>query len=157
MTNRRNGIAEGLKRFFALAIALHASAALHAAEPGRFIMTVKLPSGQTAVVAEGDFEARSTGSFSMRLYESAQPGDETTFFTAGLILSRNGGIEKVALADIDSDRKPEIVVVVRSLGTGGYLSAHAVAFSKKTWSCVLPWRVCLQRQPHSGPSEITEI
>ena len=42
----------------------------------------------TAVVAEGDFEARSIGSFTVRLYstENAQPGDDTTFFVGGVDL-----------------------------------------------------------------------
>jgi hypothetical protein len=131
MANCRNKMVENLKRLLALAVVLNASAALHAAEPNRFVMKLKLPSGQTAVVAEGDFEARSIGSFSVRLYKAAPPEDETTFFTAGLILARDGVIEKVLLADIDSDRQPEIVVVVRSVGTGGYLSAHAIAFGKQ--------------------------
>lgn len=94
-------------------------------------MKLKLPSGQTAVVAEGDFEARSTGSFSLRLYDAASRGDETTFFSAGLVHDRDGTIEKVALADIDADQQPEIIVTVRSAGTGGYLSAHAFAYDEK--------------------------
>jgi len=39
-----------------------------AVEPSeRFVQKVALPSGHTAVVAEGDFEARSTGSYRVRL------------------------------------------------------------------------------------------
>jgi hypothetical protein len=120
-----------MKTLFALTVALIASVTLYAAEPDRFITKVKLPSGQTAVVAEGDFEARSTGSFSVRLYEAAPPEDETTFFTAGLIRARDGTIETVVLADVDGDQRPEIIVNVRSAGTGGYLSSHAFAFDKK--------------------------
>lgn len=92
---------------------------------GRFITKFELPSGQTAVISEGEFEARSIGSFSVRLYQAAPAGDETTFFTSGLISARDGVIEKVVLGDINGDREPEIIVVVRSAGTGGYLSAHA--------------------------------
>ncbi len=91
----------------------------------RFITKLKLPSGQTAVISEGEFEARSIGSFSVRLYQAAPAGDETTFFTSGLISARDGIIEKVVLSDINGDKKPEIIVVVHSAGTGGYLSAHA--------------------------------
>lgn len=85
------------------------------------------------MVAEGDFEARSTGSFSVRLYssENAQPGDDTTFFVTGLIRGRDGWIEKLELADIDGDGKPEIIVLVRSGGVGLSLSAHAFAFAKE--------------------------
>jgi hypothetical protein len=108
---------------------------VHAADD-RFIQKLKLPFNLTAVVAEGDFEARSTGSFSVRLYSStnALPGDDTTFFVSGLIRERDGSIEALKLADIDGDGTPEIVVVVRSVGTGSYLSADAFAFDqKKVW------------------------
>ena len=123
-----------MKIFFALTTALLVSVTLHAAESDRFITKVKLPSGQTAVVAEGDFEARSTGSFSVRLYDAAPTEDETTFFTAGLIRARDGSIETVLLADVDGDKRPEIIVNVRSVGTGSYLSAHAFAFDRQRLS-----------------------
>jgi hypothetical protein len=108
------------------------SFSLHAADPIRFITKTSLPSGQTVVVAEGDFEARSIGSFSVRLYEAAPAGDETTFFSTGLIRNRNGTIEEILLADVDGNQEPEIIVIVRSVGTGSYLSAHAFAFDEKT-------------------------
>ncbi|MBU0965848.1 MAG: PliI family lysozyme inhibitor of I-type lysozyme [Proteobacteria bacterium] len=123
-----------MNKFFALAIALLASRTLHAAELERFVTQVALPSKQTVVVAEGDFEARSIGSFSVRLYDAAPPGDETTFFSAGVVRARDGGIEKVVLADVFGDQQPEIIVIVRSTGTGGYLSAHAFAFDKQLLS-----------------------
>lgn len=93
----------------------------------RFVKKLKLPTGETIVVAEGDFEARSIGSFSVRLYEAAKTPDETTFFTSGLVRPRDGVVEKIVLADVDGDQKQEIIVIVRSVGTGGYLSAHAFA------------------------------
>jgi hypothetical protein len=120
-----------MNKFLALAIALLASGTLNAADSERFITKVKLPSGQTAVVAEGDFEARSIGSFSVRLYDAASSGDETTFFRTGIVRPRDGTVEKVMLADIDGDQRPEIIVLVRSAGTGGYLSAQAFAFDKQ--------------------------
>lgn len=123
-----------MKKIIVLFVAVFVSAALPA-ETGidRFVQKIKLPSQLTAVVAEGDFEARSIGSFSVRLYsaEAAQPGDDTTFFVAGIIRERDGSIEKVELADIDGDGKPELVVTVRNAGTGSYLSAAAFAFDKK--------------------------
>ena len=72
-----------------LAGALAGAGWLHAAGPARFVAKVRLPSGQTAVVAEGDFEARSIGSFSVRIYDPAAPGDETTFFRTGQIFGRD--------------------------------------------------------------------
>ena len=103
------------------------AAPVDAAAQDRFVSKLALPSGKTVVVAEGDFEARSIGSFSVRLYEAAAAPDETTFFTSGLIRPRDGFVEKVILADTDGDRHQEIVIIVRSVGTGSYLSAHAVA------------------------------
>ena len=114
--------------FVLLVTAVHAEVGVD-----RFVQKIKLSTELTAVVAEGDLEARSTGSFSVRLYstENAQPEDETTFFVAGVIHERDGYIEKVELADIGGDEKSEIVVTVRCVGTGSYLSAHAFGFDKK--------------------------
>jgi hypothetical protein len=109
-----------MKTLATLVIAVLASVTLYAEASDRFIKKVKLPSGQTTVVAEGEFEARSIGSFSVRLYEAAPPEDETTFFTAGLIRAREGTIDKVVLADIDDNHKPDIIVIVRSVGTGSW-------------------------------------
>jgi hypothetical protein len=117
-----------MKTLATLIIGVLASVILYAEASDRFIKKVKLPSGQTTVVAEGAFEARSIGSFSVRLYEAAPPEDETTFFTAGLIRGRDGTIDKVVLADIDDNHKPDIIVIVISVGTGSYISAHAFAF-----------------------------
>jgi len=103
-----------------------------AADGTRFLSKIKLPSGQTAVVAEGDFEARSTGSFSVRLYDAAEADDETTFFIAGTVTARDGTVEKVSVEDIDSDKTPELIVTVRSAGSGGYLSAHAFKVKEKS-------------------------
>lgn len=116
------------------AVALLASGTVDAvAEENRYVQKLKLSENQTAVVAEGDLEARSIGSYCVRVYstEDVQPGDDTTFFTAGVIHERDGYIEKVALADIDNDGRDELVVIIRSAGTGGYLSAHAFSFNKK--------------------------
>lgn len=115
-----------LKRL-ACTISLAGAVWLHAAGPARFVAKVRLPSGQTAVVAEGDFEARSIGSFSVRIYDPAAPGDETTFFRTGQIFGRDGTIETVTLAEVSGGAQPDLVVVARSAGTGGYRSALAFA------------------------------
>lgn len=103
------------------------AASVEAATQGRFVSKLTLPTGNTVVVAEGDLEARSVGSFSVRLYEAAAAPNKTTFFTSGLVHARDGIIVKVILADVDGDQRQEIVVIVRSVGTGNYLSAHAFA------------------------------
>ena len=97
----------------------------------RYVARLSLPAGKTAVIAEGDLEARSIGSYSARLYtsEGVQAGDDTTFYQSGIILERNGTIEDVRRADIDGKGGDEIVVVIRSAGSGGYLSAQALSFA----------------------------
>jgi len=104
------------------------------AEPtGNFVQKLTLTTtGQTAVVAEGDFEARSIGSYSVRIYstQGAQLDDDTTFFSSGVIRARDGTIEKVFLAELDNDGPPSLVVAIRSAGSGGYLSADAFTIGK---------------------------
>lgn len=116
--------------FHAVAVALLLSAPAVAVAQDRFVAMLTLPTGQTVVVAEGDFEARSMGSFSVRLYEAASAPDETTFFITGLIRPREGVLENVVLAEIDGDQQPEIIVIARSVGTGGYLSAQAFSLAQ---------------------------
>ena len=105
------------------------------AEPtGYFVQKLALPTGQTAVVAEGDFEARSIGSYSVRIYsrQSAQPDDDTTFFSSGIIRARDGTVEKAFLAELGNDDPPSLVVAIRTAGSGGYLSADAFTIGKDT-------------------------
>ncbi|MGO4999523.1 PliI family lysozyme inhibitor of I-type lysozyme [Oceanisphaera sp. W20_SRM_FM3] len=122
-----------MMRYNVLVIALLVGSVLpaHAADDMRFVTKTSLPNGQTLVVAEGDFEARSIGSVSVRLYETADEPNETTFFMDGLILPREGVLEKVLLADITGDQQPEIIVLARSVGTGNFLSATAIAVTDK--------------------------
>ena len=119
-----------------LVTAVMLSLPLLATAQERFVTKLRLPTGQTVVVAEGDDEARSIGSFSVRLYEVAATADETTFFSAGLIRARDGMLQKVLLADVDGDRQPDIVVLARSAGTGGYQSAYAFAATKDRLSFI---------------------
>jgi ecotin len=105
------------------------------AEPTEhFVQKLALLTGQTAVIAEGDFEARSIGSYSVRVYstQSAQPEDDTTFFSSGVIRARDGTVEKVFLADLGNDEAPSLVVAIRSAGSGGYLSADAFIIGKSS-------------------------
>lgn len=98
----------------------------------RFITQLTLATGQTAVVAEGDWEARSVGSFSVRLYAAAPKGDETTFFVAGVIQPRDGVLENVMLANVYGSAQPEIIVTARSAGSGSYQSAYGFEFDERT-------------------------
>jgi ecotin len=98
----------------------------------RFVHKLALPGGLTAVVAEGDVEARSVGSYSLRLYSTrnAQAGDDTAFFLSGAVRARDGAVEKILLADLDNDGRSSLVVTTRSAGSGGYLSADAYTVDK---------------------------
>ena len=120
-----------MMKIFTLIIILLLIANESAIASDRFVTKIELPSGQTVIVSEGEHEARSIGSFSIRLYQAAPAGDETTFFISGLIDARDGFIEKVILDDINGDEKLEVIVVIRSVGTGGYLSAHAFTIDKQ--------------------------
>ena len=136
---------------FVLSILMLSTGVLPVMASDQFITKLKLPSGQTVVVSEGKFEARSIGSFSIRLYQAASVGDETTFFSSGLISGRDGIIEKVVLVDIYSDEQPEIIVIVRSVGTGNYLSAHAFAIGKH--GQLISISVVESLQPEADPVE----
>jgi len=98
----------------------------------RFVQKVALPPQQIAVVAEGDFEARSIGSYSVRVYstEGGQPGNDTTFYAAGIVRPRDGAVESLSLAKLDLKGPPVLVVTIRSAGSGGYLSADAFLITK---------------------------
>jgi hypothetical protein len=88
------------------------------------------------VVAEGQFEPRSVGSYSVRIYGGTDPRFPYDDFIAGSVRPRDGGVEDLLFADVDGDGTPEIVVVIRSAGTGGYLSADALQLHGTTLSLV---------------------
>jgi len=119
-------------RSLAAILLLISSATAIGAEPGaRFVQKIAVKPGLLAVVAEGDMEARSIGSYTVRTYSNPEgkPANDTTFYSAGLIRIRDGTIESVALARVDKTSSPALVVVIRSAGTGGYLSADAFAIT----------------------------
>ena len=107
-------------------------AAVTAAEPVSPVLKLTLPTGQTVVVAEGELEARSIGSFSVRLYQAAAAPNETTFFLSGIIRPRDGVLEKALVADVVGDAQPEIIVISRSAGTGSYQTAYLFEFTENT-------------------------
>ena len=100
----------------------------------RFMRKLALPGQRTLVVAEAELEARSTGSYSVRLYSTAQslPGDDSTFFVAGLVRARDGVLDQVALVELDPGGPPSLVVVIRSVGSGGYLSADVFSVAERS-------------------------
>lgn len=107
-------------------------ATVTAAEPASPVLKLTLPTGQTVVVAEGELEARSIGSFSVRLYQAAAAPNETTFFLSGIIRPRDGVLEKALVADVVGDAQPEVIVISRSAGTGSYQTAYLFEFTENT-------------------------
>jgi len=105
-------------------VALVLFAGTAAADTERFAQKLALPDGQTAVVAEGDLEARSIGTYSVRLYRDA----DLVQFESGMIKARDGVVEAVRIADLNGKGDNQLIVIVRSVGTGGYVSAQAFSF-----------------------------
>lgn len=120
----------------ALALLALAGALLagQAAAGERFVQKLTLQAGLVAVVSEGDLEARSIGSYAVRVYHdpSAAAGNETTFYTAGLVRSRDGTVLSVAALQVAGRKRPLLMVVVQSAGSGGYLSADAFAVEPRS-------------------------
>jgi hypothetical protein len=106
----------------------------YGAEPDlRFVKRLQIPDGsEVLVVAEGDFEPRSLGSYALRLYGGGSKEFPTDDFIAGLIRPRNGTVEAVRFADLNGGGRTEVVVVMRSAGSGGYLSADAFHYEHRS-------------------------
>jgi hypothetical protein len=96
-----------------------------AGEPAHEVEAAIPGTAWTAVAAEGDGEPRSIGSYALRVYAPAPGGGARDRFVAGAIRPRDGTVESIRFADLDRDGTPELVVVLRSAGTGGYQSADA--------------------------------
>jgi hypothetical protein len=92
----------------------------------RVVKSAPLPGARaTIVVAEGDFEPRSVGSYSIRAYAAADARFPHDRFLAGAVRPRNGVVEELRFADVNGDGAADIIVVMRTAGTGGHRSADA--------------------------------
>jgi hypothetical protein len=98
----------------------------------KFLKKVALSEKRTAVIATGDLEACSLGSYTVRIYssENVQPGDDTTFYRFGLLQERNGTVEDTFLANLGPRVPTSLIVRIRSVGSGGYVSARAYVINK---------------------------
>jgi hypothetical protein len=123
------------------------------------------------VVAEGDFEPRSIGSYSLRIYGGINPGFPYDDFIAGSVRPRDGTVQDVMFSDLDRDGSPEIVVVIRSVGTGAYLSADAFRLDAKVLTLLesvsglekdtdpiraLEAKLTKRAEPHAAPDAGTQ-
>jgi len=122
-----------MKAVFPFLLTCAVSLSASAADSDRIVKTaLYAPTQATIVVAEGDLEPRSVGSYSIRLYAKNDPAFPYDRFVTGLVRPRDGSVESVRFADLDHDGTPEIIVVLRSSGSGGYQSADAFHFRKKS-------------------------
>jgi len=112
------------------------SAALAADEAAPLLHGVLPGTSTTVVVAEGQLEPRSIGSYSVRIYGGRNRRFPYDDFIAGTVRRRDGALENLLFSDLDGDAVPEIVVVLRSAGTGGHLSAEAFQLHGSTLSLV---------------------
>jgi Periplasmic lysozyme inhibitor of I-type lysozyme len=110
------------------------SAIAFAAEAGhRFVQLFHLPiTMEPVIIAEGDLEPRSIGSYTMRIYKGRSAKFPTDEFITGVVRPRNGTIDAVRFADVDGDNRPDLIVVMRSAGSGGYLTAEAFRYSNRS-------------------------
>jgi hypothetical protein len=119
-----------------LALVVAACAAPGSGETARVIKTVVPGTSTVVIVAEGELEPKSLGSYSLRTYAGADPRFPYDDFIAGIVRRRDGTVERVVFSDLDHDGSPEIIVVIRSAGTGGFLSADAFRLHGATLSLV---------------------
>jgi len=95
----------------------------------RFVERFVFPDARTVgVVAEGECEAASIGSYGLRIYSGNDPRFPTDDFIAGLVRPRDGAVEGVDFHDVDDDGKGDIVVTIRSAGSAGFLSGDAFRY-----------------------------
>ncbi|RBA25538.1 PliI family lysozyme inhibitor of I-type lysozyme [Herminiimonas fonticola] len=109
------------------------STATLAAGHERIVKTEVLPQTKGMLVAaEGDLEPRSIGSYSLRLYAKNDPAYPYDNFISGVVRLRNGTLEGIKFADLDHDGKPEIIVTIRYVGSGSFVTVDAFRFRNKS-------------------------
>jgi hypothetical protein len=91
----------------------------------RFVKHFLIGTNRCVVVAEGDEESRSIGSYTVRLYRYNFRDLPTDWYLSGQIRPRDGTIEDVVFRDVVGDGESDVVVIIRCAGTGSYLSADA--------------------------------
>ena len=99
----------------------------------RFARMLQIPnSPEVVVITEGDFEGRSSGSYALRIYRGNSRKYPLDDFVTGTIQPRRGAIERVLVDSVGGNNAIEIIVVIRSVGTGGYMSADAFRYQAKS-------------------------
>ncbi|WP_108652766.1 PliI family lysozyme inhibitor of I-type lysozyme [Dongshaea marina] len=97
-----------------------------------FVQKLKSPdTEQILSIAEGEFEPRSGGSYSVRLYDGESSIAEPNQYISGLIQPRDGFIARAEFVDLNGDGHSELVVVIHS-ATGNHLSADAYSYDENS-------------------------
>lgn len=105
----------------------------HAEDARRIVKQTVMPqTGQTVVIAEGDLEPRSIGSYSVRIYGKNDPAYPFDRFISGIVRPRNGTLQELLFADIDGNGKTDIVVITRYAGSGNFVTAEAFRLKGQT-------------------------
>ena len=74
-----------------------------AEQEDRYLQHFTLPTGEVVVVAEGEFEPRSIGSYSLRLYSGVMPEFPFDDFLDGVISRRDGTVESYRVLKSDGE------------------------------------------------------
>lgn len=94
-------------------------------------VAVTLPDKRVAILAEGDLESASAGSYSVAIFKDEMLLD----FEAGAVFSRDGsffqddGKPRVMFADITGDGNKELILSRLTAGSGNYLEVDALDIS----------------------------
>jgi hypothetical protein len=102
----------------------------------RFVQLFRFPgTRETLVIAEGGLEPRSIGSYTTRIYKGRSAKFPTDEFITGVVRPRNGTIDGVGFADVDGDNRADLIVMVRSAGSGGYLPPRHFGITTARSNC----------------------
>ena len=94
-------------------------------EPVIFKQQLAIGSDLLVWVSESEEEPRSIGSYTVKAYAIKNPQLPFDVFIAGLVQPRDGTVEAIKSFDLNRDGDQELLVIIRSAGTGSYLSADA--------------------------------
>jgi hypothetical protein len=83
------------------------------------------------VIAEGDLEPRSIGSYALRVYSGRSNEFPIDEFILGVVRPRNGIVECVRFEDVDGDDRSEILVIICSVGSG-YFPSDAFRYGARS-------------------------
>jgi hypothetical protein len=93
----------------------------------RYVNVIELGGSVKAVIAEGDQEPRSIGTYSVKVYNNLDFGE----MSDGLIRPRDGFVADSRAQDVNNDGKPEIVVTIETAGSGDYTQKEVFSFDGK--------------------------